>query len=299
MESAIRNIDWTLLQSFAAVASEGSLSGAARRTGQSQPTVGRHVRALEAALGGELFTREPRGLAPTALGLALAEHAEAMGASAARLLLAAAGRSAELEGTVRLTASVVVSHFVLPAIIADLRGRFPAITVELVSSDSTENLIFREADIAIRMYRPTQGDVIARHVGDLPLGIYASKSYIARRGRPSGLADLGGHDFVGLDKSDLMIRAMAGLGMPVTRDFFPIRCDDQAAGWQMVRSGCGIGATQRIVGDADPLVERILPEVGMPRLPVWLAAPEALRTSARIRAVWDHLASELAARTAA
>ncbi len=286
-------LDWTLAQSFAAVADTGSLSAAARQLGQSQPTLGRHIRAMEQALGVELFTRAPRGLVPTEAALNLLPHARAMAEAAAKLSLSASGQSASIAGTVRITASTVVSHFVLPPIIAQLRADHPDIQVELVATDATENLIFREADIAIRMYRPEQLDIIARHLGDQPTALYAATSYLDRVGRPQGIDAIGDHTIIGFDKSDLAIRFLRAIGMDATRDFFAIRLDDQAAYWQLVRAGCGIGAMQCRVGDADSLVERVMPDLNLPKLPFWLAAPEVLRNSPRLRLVWDYLAEAL------
>lgn len=299
MDKNLNHLDWTLVQSFVAVAQEGSLSAAALRLGQSQPTTGRHIKALESALGVELFTRTARGLALTQPGMDILEDAIAMETAAARLRLAADGRAGDLQGTVRITASVVVSNLILPEIIADMRMALPQIQIELVSSDTSENLIFREADIAVRMYRPTQLDVIARHITDQPIAIYAAKSYLDRVGRPTNLDETMALDYVGFDKNDLVIRFMAALGIDVTPEFFPVRCDDQAAYWQLVCSGYGVGAAQTIIGDADPRVERILNNVELPKLPVWLAAPEALRSNNRIRAVWDFLADALEHRTGA
>ncbi|MGC9370079.1 MAG: LysR family transcriptional regulator [Paracoccaceae bacterium] len=286
-------LDWTLLQSFAAVAETGSLSAAARRLGQSQPTIGRHVRALEEALGVELFTRVPKGLVPTEAGRGLIGPAEQMREAAARLQLAAEGQDAGLAGTVRLTASVVMSHFLLPPIIAEIRRAHPEIQIELVPSDSSENLLFREADIALRMYRPSQLDIITAHVADLQVGLYAATAFLDRVGRPETEEELVALDFVGFDANDLIIRAMRDHGLEVTRDFFALRCDDQAAYWQLVRAGCGVGGMQVVIGEAEPGVERVLPELSLPPLPVWLAAPAALRHTPRIRLVWDMLAARL------
>ena len=159
----MHNPDWTLTRSFLAVAETGSLSAAARQLGLSQPTLGRHVADLEAQLGMPLFQRAPRGLIPTTAALNLLPHARAMRDAAARLHLAAAGQTETLAGTVRLTASRIVAHYILPAIIAELRQAEPGIEVELVATDATENLLFHEADIALRMYRPTQLDIVALH----------------------------------------------------------------------------------------------------------------------------------------
>ena len=281
--------DWTLLRSFLAVAETGSLSGAARALGLSQPTLGRHIAEIEAALNVTLFARTARGLALSVAGTALAPHARAMKAAAQALSLAAAGLDADISGTVRITASQIMATYILPAILADLRVREPQIEIELVPSDTTENLMLREADIAVRMFRPTQLDLITRHIMDLPLGLYAAKTFLDRVGRPATPDAVLALDLIGFDRSDLMLRMLSGLGVSRTRGDFPVRCDDQVVYWNLVRAGCGIGGMQCLVGDADPLVERVAPFVTLPALPVWLTAAEALRQSPRIRRVFDHL----------
>lgn len=286
------NLDWTLYRSFLAVAETGSLSAAARCLRLSQPTLGRHIGELEAALGTQLFTRQARGLSPTDAALALIPAATAMREAAAQLSLLAAGREESLTGTVRLTASRVVSHYLLPPMLARLRRAEPGIQIELVPSDSTENLLFREADIALRMYRPTQNDVVTRHLTDLPMALYGATDFLNFHGRPQSLNDLKDAHLIGLDRSDLMLRMMAALGQPRRREDFPLRCDDQVVYWNLVRSGCGLGATQTVIGDADPLVERVASFLPLPSLPVWLTAAEALRQNPRIRRVMDHLAAE-------
>lgn len=300
MDKDENSLDWTLLQSFAAVVETGSLSGAARKLGQSQPTIGRHVKQLELSLGVDLFTRAPRGLVPTSAGLEIADMTRDMQSAAARLRLIADGKAGNLSGTVRITASVVMSHFILPRIVAKMRQALPEIQIDLVPSDTTENLIFREADIAVRMYRPTQLDVITKHICNQPIAIYAAKSYLARKGRPETLEDAGRLDFVGFDKSDLIIRGMADLGLTATRDDFPVRCDQQAVYWELVRAGCGMGGAQTMIGDADPTMERVLEgQLQLQALPIWLTAPQALHSNPRIRAVWDYLSEALPQQTGA
>lgn len=288
-------LDWTLYRSFLTVAEAGSLSAAARLLSLSQPTLGRHIVELEAALGTALFTRFARGLHLTDAGTAMLPAARQMRDAAAVLTLIAAGRAQSLSGTVRLTASRTVSQYVLPPILADLRAQEPGIEIELVPSDSTENLLFREADIALRMYRPTQLNVVTRHLGNLPTAIYAAKTYLDRHGRPQNADDLLAMDFVGFDRSDVILRLIADLGIQRRREDFPLRCDDQVVYWALVRAGCGIGATQCQIGDADPIVERIAPFIPLPSLPVWLTAPEALRQNPRVRRVLDHLSSSFQA----
>jgi DNA-binding transcriptional LysR family regulator len=251
-------------------------------------------------LGVDLFTRAPRGLVPTAAGLEIADMTRDMQSAATRLRLIADGKAGNLSGTVRITASVVTSHFILPRIVADLRQAMPEIQIDLVPSDTTENLIFREADIAVRMYRPSQLDVITKHICDQPMAVYAAKSYLDRMGRPETLEDAARLDFVGFDKSDLIIRVMTNLGLEASRDFFAVRCDQQAVHWELVRAGCGLGGAQTIIGDADPTMERILEgQMQLQALPIWLTAPQALHSNARIRAVWDYLSAALAQQNAA
>ncbi|SMX25526.1 LysR family transcriptional regulator [Boseongicola aestuarii] len=294
MDRNVDALDWTLLQSFSAVVEAGSLSGAARKLGQSQPTIGRHVKQLELVLGVDLFTRAPRGLVPTVAGLEIADMTRDMQSAATRLRRIADGKAGDLNGTVRITASVVTSHFILPRIIADMRQVMPEIQIDLVPSDTTENLIFREADIAVRMYRPTQLDVISKHICDQPMAVYAAKSYLDRIGRPETLEDAARLDFVGFDKSDVIIRVLNDFGLTATRDFFAVRCDQQAVHWELIRAGCGLGGAQTIIGDADPTMERILEgQLQLQALPIWLTAPQALRTNPRIRAVWDYLSEAL------
>lgn len=297
MQNCMDTLDWSLIRSLLAVTDHGSLSAAARATGFSQPTLGRHIREAEAQLGVTLFERQARGLRLTEAGQALMPAARAMRAAAADLTLAAAGRDAGLRGTVRLTASEMVSHHLLPPIIADLRRQEPDIAIDLVPTDLSENLLFREADIALRMYRPQQLDLVVRRLRDLPVGFYAAPAYLDRTGRPQTLDELLARDFVGFDRSEVMIRALRAAGRNVSRDDFPVRCDHQPTHWQLVRAGCGIGAAQTGIGDADPAVERLLPgqPVPVPPLELWLAAPEALRATPRIRRVWDHLVAAFAA----
>ena len=285
--------DWSLVQSFLAVAEAGSLSLAARRLGRSQPTLGRQIKTLEGVLSASLFERHARGLSLTQAGQDLLPLARQMRDAMNEITLRAAGRDLRVDGTVRLTSSVFACHYVLPAILADLRKAEPGILIDLVATDDSENLLFREADIAVRMYRPDQLDIVAQHVADAELGCFAAKSYLEQRGSPNKPEDLWHHELIGYDRNDLILREMADLGFPADRDAFHIRCDNQSAYWELVRSGCGIGFSQCVVGRADPLIEELSLGLRIPPMPVWLAAHERIRTTPRIRRVWDVIYSGL------
>ncbi len=296
MDSSLNHLDWSLVRAFLAVAETGSLSGAARSLSQSQPTLGRQIKLLEEQLGLRLFERQARGFALTPTGESLLDPARAMRDAFGQLSLRAAGRDVAMQGTVRITASEVVARHTLPEIIANIRNVEPDIQIELVPSDASENLLFREADIAVRMYRSTQLDVITKQIGEAAIGIYAAKSYLAKHGTPRSLDALLSHTVVGYDRDDRIIQGMRQMGWPVTRDFFEVRCDDQNTYWELVRAGCGIGFTQQSIAEDDAKVVRLMPEVELPSLPIWLAAPEAMRSTPRIKRVWGLLEEGISAR---
>lgn len=295
MDKALTHADWSLIQSFLAVAETGSLSAAARHLDRNQPTLGRQVQSLETELGVSLFDRHARGLKLSEAGSQLLPMAQQMHSAMTAFSLAAAGQSQQLEGSVRITASVFASHHLLPPILANIRRQEPAIQLELVATDTTENLLYREADIAVRMYRPAQMDIISRYLGEVPLCFCAARSYLDRKGRPKTPEELFSHDLVGFDANQEIIKAMREKGWPASRNSFATRCDLQSAYWELIRAGCGIGFSQVQMAEADPDVEILPLDVEIPVLPVWLAAPQAMRQTPRIRRVWDLLAEGLKA----
>ena len=296
MANALSSCDWSLIRAFLAVAEHGSLSAAARDLGASQPTLGRQIRQLESTLGQALFHRQVRGLNLTETGQVLLEPARRMGAAMIEIELAAAGRETTLEGAVRITASETVSQFHLPPILAQLRELHPGISIDVVSTDSSENLLFREADIAIRMYRPEQLELVAVHLGDVALGLFGSRAYFDRVGRPASLMEVFRHPLIGFDRNEDLIEGMRERGMKATRDWFAFRCDSHPVNWALIRAGCGLGFGHREMGRDDPEVEEIALPLDIPTMPVWLATHQALRHAPRIAAVWDALAEGLRAR---
>lgn len=287
--------DWSLWRSFGAVIEEGSLSAAARRLGLSQPTLGRHIDALEQSLGTILFDRTLSGFKPTEQALRLFEPVASAQRALAEASMLAEGGHAKLDGTVRITSSTVTAHFILPPLLRDLREQFPHIAIELLPSDSVENLLLREADIAVRMFRPTQLELIAKKIGETPLIACAHASYLQRHGTPQTIADLAAHDLIGFDRSTLMIEVARTLGFPMTRESFAFRTDSQTAIWQLLTAGVGISFAQECLINTTPGMVALLPELKLPPLEVWLTTHRELFTSRRIRAIYDRLAETLPA----
>jgi DNA-binding transcriptional LysR family regulator len=290
-------IEWELYRAFLGVLREGSLSGAARALGVAQPTVGRHVAALEAALGLVLFTRSQTGLLPTEAAHALRMHAEAMESTAAALERTASGLRDGVEaaaGTVRISVSDVIGVEVMPAIVADLTRRHPALKVELVLSNRVHDLLQREADIAVRMTAPRQEQLVARRVGAIELGLHAHPDYLARRGTPASLADLDAHAVIGYDRPTPFVRQAAKALPGYARERFAVRTDSDVAQLALIRAGAGIGVCQVPLAARAPALVRVLPDAFAFRLDTWVTMHEDLRASPRCRVAFDALVDGLA-----
>ncbi|WP_299750564.1 LysR family transcriptional regulator [Devosia sp.] len=288
-----REPDWSLWRSFSAVVKHGSLSAAARELGLSQPTLGRHIEALEQALDLSLFERTLSGLKANPAALRLYEPVAAAETALAQAAILAESAQAEFSGTVRITASTVVSNYVLPTLLLPIRERYPAIAVETVPSDAAENLLLREADIAIRMFRPTQLELVAKKLGEIPVLTCAHENYLARRGIPTKPSELYDHDMIGFDRSDLIISHANHIGLPLRRDQFVLRTDSQTQMWELLRAGLGIGFAQKSLIDRTPGMVALGFDLAIPPLQVWLTTHKELFTSHRIRAIYDALAEGL------
>jgi DNA-binding transcriptional LysR family regulator len=283
---------WDFYRTFLAVLHQGSLSAAARDLGLTQPTIGRHIDALEAAVGAELFTRSQQGLIPTDTALVLKPYAETLASTAAALLRAASGSRDRVSGTVRISASEVIGTEVLPSILAELQACYPDLVVELSASDAVEDLLQREADIAVRMVEPAQEALLSRHIGIIPLGFFAHRKYLERYGMPETIEDLQRHKLIGFDRQTAYIRMM--------RKRYPIfdgitlafRSDHTIAQHNALRAGLGISFLHIPLAKRDADLVRLLPEIELP-LDTWVVMHENLKTSPRCRVTFDALVSGL------
>src|SRR6266568_5400373 len=285
--------DWSLYRTFLAVARAGSFSAAARLTGSTQPTIGRQIQTLETTLGLKLFTRSQRGLLPTPAARELVSHAESMASAAAALQRASSGGASEQAGTVRLTAGEHVGLEVLPPILAEFARNHPRIELELSLSNRNEDLLRRDADIAVRMARPSQKALIARRIGNVKIGLFAHRSYVEAHGLPRTPSDSSHHRLIGFDRDMHILRTTGGAAAKLRREDFAVRTDNIAAQIAMLRAGLGITACQVNVARRDPnLVPVLAKDIAFQR-EVWLVTHPDLKGVTRVRLLFDHLARRL------
>jgi DNA-binding transcriptional LysR family regulator len=288
------NLDWNQLKAFLETAETGSLSAAARKLGLTQPTLSRQVAAIEQRMGVTLFERVGKAMALTPTGLDLLEHARAMGTSAEALLLAATGRSQAVGGGVSVSATDVVAAHLLPPLVRLLREKEPGITIEVISSDALSDLLRREADIAVRHVKPEQPDLIARLIRQATAHFYASEDWVQVHGHPRHAEEAARLPFVGADRSGQYLAYLCQHGLPLSEANFSCYADHSMAQWALVRHGMGIGAMMVEIARDTPGIVRVLDDVPPVRFPIWLVSHRELRTSRRIRVVFEALAQGLA-----
>ncbi|WP_245411039.1 LysR family transcriptional regulator [Microvirga flavescens] len=288
-------LDWEFCRSFLAVMREGSLSAAARSLGLTQPTIGHHIDRLETTLGKPLFTRSQRGLMPTDAARGILPHVEAMSSAAQALVRTASGNAGEMRGAVRITASEVIGVEVLPPILTAFAQSHPEVSIELSLSNRMEDLLRRDADIAIRMARPSQGSLLVRSVGGIGLGFHAHRRYLDARGYPQTFNDLEGHALIGFDQEEVSIDDIRELGTILRRDRFSLRADSHLAQLAAIRAGFGIGICQIGIARREPDLVHLFPEAFRPSMETWIAMHRDLRASRRIHAMFQHLAASMAA----
>jgi len=288
-------VSWDDQRAFLAVLEGGSLSAAARALGVTQPTVRTRLEALERSLGTVLFTRSSQGLLPTDHAHALHAHVRAMDHASQAFLRAASAPPGEVKGTVRLSVAELVGIEVIPPMLAGLRRKHPGLALEVSLSNLSANISEQAADVAIRMHSPSQDTLVASKVGEIALGFFAHRDYLAGRGMPMTAEDLADHDFIGPDRSASDLRAVQSIFPPSLISRLVVRTDSHPAQLAFARAGLGIGVMHCALGLADPRLVQVLPGIALPVLPVWLVIHRDLRHLPRIRATMDHLAAAFAA----
>lgn len=283
------DFDWNHIRAFLATAETGSFSAAARQLRQTQPTLSRQIAALEQDLGVMLFERVGRTLEITQAGLELLDHTRKMGDAANRIALTASGQAQSIEGRVRITASDVMSAYVLPDLLRDIRAQAPRLRIDVIASNDIQDLMRREADIAIRHVRPDQPDLIAKLVQEASGHFYATTEYLNRAGRPKSKQDLSRHEFISFGDNNQMIAYLKPLGIHLTNENFRLGSQNGIVAWEYAKQGFGIAPMSQTVGDAAPGMERVCPGMEAITFPIWLTTHRELHTSRRIRLVYDLL----------
>lgn len=286
------SLDWEAQRAFLAVLREGSLSGAARALGLAQPTVRRRIARLEADIGAPLFVRAPNGLVPTERADTLMGHAEAMALAAEAFHRSASADVGAIAGVVRVSASEIVAVEIIPSILQPLLAAHPALAVELSANNRNEDLLRREADVAVRMIAPQQGALVARRIGSIMVGLYAHADYVAARGAPSSLDELAGHALIGPARNDPALRVLRERGLLPAQDF-TFRSDSDLGQLAAVRAGLGIGVCHVPLARQETALVRVLPDAFALLLETWVVMHEDLRSVARVRAVFDALVEGL------
>ena len=286
------NFDWNLVRAFLVTAQEGSFSAAARKLDTTQPTLSRQVAALEAALNLTLFERVAQGIQLTETGLELMKYAQAMNESATKFSLSASGQSQKIEGSVCISVSEIDAVYRLPPVIQYLRQHEPGIELEIVVSNAVSDLKRRDADIAIRSFRPTQPDLIARKLTDEKIWLYGTPGYVAQFDDPDTLDGL---QIVGFDRSTVVIDAMARLGLKVSQANFAVITKFQQLQWELAKQGTAMAIFPGQIGDAEPGFVRAFESRGpIMEIPLWLVCHRELHTSIRVRRVFDILVEMIA-----
>lgn len=288
----MNGFNWEGIRYFVAAAQAGSLTAAARLLGSNQPTVGRHIDALEGALGVKLFQRTVKGLTPTDEGIALLEQCRVIEAQMVRIERTISGEG-HVSGTVRLA---LPEGLCLEVVIPQLRRlytEYPQLRLLLNVSSSTANLTRGEADLAVRLYRPTESNLVARQLGEMPLGLFASQDYIDINGLPTTPAELGRHRLIAYGESldslpeNRWLLQHAGATVPV------LCSDSTSSRLRATLAGVGIAIHPHLFRRSNPNLVPVLQEVVLSGHELWLVYHKDLRGIGRVRVVADFLTSLL------
>lgn len=285
-------LQWETQRAFLAVLRTGSLSGAARMLGIAQATARRRIEALEQSVGVSLFIRSPQGLLPTDMARELIGHVEAMAVAANAFNRAASADAAAAGGTVRLTSGQLLGVEVLPPMLRTLRHSHPQLSIELSVSNRLQALARQEADVAVRIRRPTEATVVTRKVGDLHVGLYATAELLAQVGAPESLLQLEDYPLIGPDRDLAQTELLEQHGFNCHSARTVIRTDDHLAQFAALRAGLGIGVCASQLAQRHGLV-RVLPDQVGFDVDVWVAMHQDMRRVPRVAVVFEGVGAAL------
>ena len=286
-------LEWDDLRSFLAIARHGSLSAAARMLGVEQSTMGRRLAALEQRSGVRLLQKIPRGFVLTAAGEAILAHVERIEHETLAVERAITGKDVRLAGTVRLTTLETFAVEVLTPALAAFREKYPGITVELLADTRALSLARREADIALRLARPTQAGLVVRKAAEIGFALYAAPAYLDRHGPPDFTAGAPGHAVIRVEEDLIGTPDMAWFTGLTAQSEITLRTNTRYAHLAAARAGMGIACLARYLGDPATGLVRLAPPVPAPVRELFLVVHADIRHTPRIRALTEMLTATL------
>jgi len=282
-------MDWSDVRIFLAIARSGTLGAAARITGQTQPTMGRRLRALESAVGHELFQRTTEGFVLTAEGAAVLSHAERMEEEALGFARALAGKEQQLSGLIRVSSSDWFGIHVLTPVFARFLDRNRQVSVELVTDSRRYNLARREADLVFRITPFDEADVIQRKLMHVDYALYGRIDCDAPQA-----GDGHGQTLISMDSAFGDLPDVTWLKRMLPNARLAFGSNNRGAQARMCAEGGGLAVLPCPLGDSTPGLRRIELGVAPPGRDVWLGYHRDLRRLARLRALLDATVEALA-----
>lgn len=280
-KSTDSKLQWEDIRYFLALTRESSLSGAARALGVEHSTVARRVDSLEQALGLRLFDRLPRGWQLTTEGEDMVDVAQRMEDEVFAFERAALGAGA-VRGTVRVSVPPSFACGFLVPRLAAVRERWSGITLELVGESRDVNLSRREADLALRMGRPSEPGLVVRSVGRVGFGLYARVGYTARAEDE--------WEFMGLDENLRHLEQQKWLEQFAGKRPFVLRSNVQMGLHVAARAGLGLACLPHYEARQDAELAQVPTPIPAPSRELWLVLHADVRRSPRVRAMADVIA---------
>lgn len=290
----MNSFDWQWWQFFLEIAEHGSLSKAASGLKISQPTLSRHLVAMEKELGHLLFERSSQGLTLTPFAGSLVEEGKVMQSSARRLQRISQGQDKQLQGRVRLSVNEMMAQYYIPILLPKFMQLYPEVFVEVEVTNKASSIDKRDADIAIRMFKPRQLDLIAQYLNELELGLFASKTYLRNNGTPKTVKQLFDekHCLLGFDRDQKFIEGGRQLGFDIKNEQFSFRSDSIALQFELAKQNAGIVATHKNLAIKQGL-QLLAIDIKLPSLPIYLVCHRDIHHNPRIRVMMSYLAKNL------
>lgn len=284
-----KQADLNLLCYVAAVTRTGSLSGAARQLGVNYATVFRRIVQLEKDLGVRLFERSGGRYVATAAGEELAAAGAAMLATAEQSLLKVAGRDLRPSGVVRITTTDSIAQVLLNPVLARCRALYPQITLHVLIDNVMADLSRRDADIALRVSSHPPEHLLGKRIASLAIAVFGAEHYLAA----TQATALGEHEWIALGEAQERHRTLQWLKKIKPLDEVAYRIDSFAAIAQACTNGLGLALLPCFLGDSVPTLRRVGPPEPILDSELWLLTHPDLRTTARIKAIYQTIQAEL------